>query len=187
MKLTGKCVAVFCGSSEGASPAYKDGTIELGHKLADGGHRVICGGASVGLMGVLAESVAEKGGDIVGVLPRFLTRTEPPSPFLTRTILVETMAQRKDVMLEMADDIIIMPGGFGSLDEAFEAVTMKQLGKRDGRNIFVSIDGFWKPLQDFILHLEREGFVILGGRDALRFVQTVNETLMLVTHEGHVT
>ena len=187
MNLAEKCVAVFCGSSEGVSPEYKYGIIELGHQLAESGYKVVCGGASVGLMGALAKSVAEKGGNIVGVLPRFLTTIEPPSPYLTKTILVETMAQRKDVMLEMADDVLIMPGGFGSLDEAFEAITMKQLEERTGRNIFVSIDGFWKPLQDLVLHLEREGFVILKGRDTLHFTQTVNETVKLIMFDRHLT
>lgn len=176
-----KSIAVFCGSSEGISASYRKATEELGRRLAEKKLKVICGGVGIGLMGVLAKSVSENGGHVIGVLPEFLINTEPPSAFLSEIIYVETMAQRKTFMLESANDILILPGGFGSLNEAFEAITLKQLGMREGQNIFVSVDGFWKPLQDLVNHLEKQDFIILEGRSTLRFSQSVDETIALVT------
>lgn len=121
-------IAVFCGSSDGASPVYKESALALGHELAARNLTLIYGGASVGLMGAVADGVLERGGKVVGILPHFLHSREIAHSSLTELIVVDSMHERKLRMSELADGFIALPGGPGTLEEYFEIFTWAQLG-----------------------------------------------------------
>lgn len=131
-----RAVAVFCGSRSGAQPAHAEATRALGAALAASGVRLVYGGGRMGLMGVLADSVLAGGGQVCGVIPRFLKAWEVAHPGVADMIEVESMHARKALMLDLADAVIVMPGGLGTLDEAIEAITWRSLGLHN-KPIFV--------------------------------------------------
>jgi uncharacterized protein (TIGR00730 family) len=124
-------VAVYCGSNHGADPAYAQAAAVLGRLLAERGIRLVYGGGHVGLMGVLADAALAGGGEVFGVITRALQAKEVAHDALTRLTVVETMHERKAAMADAADAFVMLPGGFGTLDEFFEAVSWTQLGIHD--------------------------------------------------------
>ena len=120
-------VCVFCGSSSGFHPIYKKSAHELGQRIAEEKIRLIYGGGSVGLMGVLADAVMEHGGEVIGIIPQFLYDKEVGHDGLTRLIIVESMHERKQKMAELSNGFIAMPGGIGTMEELFEIFTWSQL------------------------------------------------------------
>jgi len=145
-----KNMAVFCGSSLGMHPAYAREAKQLGYLLASRDINLVYGGGKAGLMGVIADSVLESGGKVIGVIPEFLNTRERKHENLTQQIEVQTMHQRKTIMYEMSDAAIILPGGFGTLDESFEAITLIQTGKIARFPIvFVGVD-YWKGLFEWV-------------------------------------
>ena len=126
-----KSAVVFCGSREGHDPAHRQACIDLGHGLAKQDIRLIYGGGRVGLMGAVADAVLDSGGEVVGIIPDFLTRMEVAHDGLTERLVTGTMHTRKSQMFERADVFITMPGGLGTLDETVEIVTWRQLGLHD--------------------------------------------------------
>lgn len=143
-KLMGICV--FCGSSEGSDPAYLQAAQTLGQSIAQAGIRLIYGGASIGLMGEVARSALNAGGEVVGVIPQFLRAREIELATLTELIVTPTMHERKERMHGMADAFVILPGGLGTLEEVLEAMTWAQLGLHKKPIVFVNTKGFWDPL-----------------------------------------
>ena len=123
-----KSIAVFCGSSLGASDAYRQGAILLGKELAKRQITLIYGGASVGIMATVANTVLEEGGKVIGVIPTLLEEREIAHQQLTELIVVKTMHERKSKMMELADGFIALPGGPGTLEEFFEVFTWNQIG-----------------------------------------------------------
>ena len=119
---------VFCGSSSGSSPEYEQAARQLGERLAASATELVYGGGRVGLMGVLADSVLEAGGQAIGVMPRALVEKEIAHTKLTQLHVVESMHERKSLMADLADAFILLPGGFGSWEEFCEVVTWHQLG-----------------------------------------------------------
>ena len=170
-----KNVGVFCGSSLGSRPEYAQATQHLAAISAHNGCGVVCGGPAVGLMGALAESCDAEGVPITGVLPRFLTALEPASKHLTELVLVDTMHQRKERMLELVEAVFVLPGGFGTLDEAFELLTWRQLGLHEKPVIFINISDYWKPLVRAVSSMRDHGMVVLEGRDHFQVVDSVQE------------
>ncbi len=122
-----KRVCVFCGSSKGNSTAFSTAARELGEALAVRKIELVFGGSHVGLMGVVADAVLANGGNVTGVLPRFMEDRELAHPKLTKLHIVETMHERKQLMAELAEGFVALPGGFGTLEEIFEAITWQQL------------------------------------------------------------
>ena len=120
-------LAVFCGSSTGSDPRFAAQTLQLGHYFAEQQIELIYGAGNVGLMGILADAALEKNGRVVGVIPHFLKEWEVCHTGLSELILVDTMHQRKAIMAERAAGFIVLPGGFGTLDEFFEILTWRQL------------------------------------------------------------
>lgn len=123
-----KTIAVFCGSSSGSNPAYLEGAKKLGEALAERELTLVYGGASVGLMGAVADSVLENGGKVIGVIPQSLVDKEIAHASLTDLYIVNSMHERKAKMSELSDGFIAMPGGSGTLEEFFEVFTWAQLG-----------------------------------------------------------
>ena len=154
-----KRVLIFCGSSPGGSPVYAQAASELGRFLAARDLEIVYGGASVGLMGALADSALAKGGTVIGVIPRRLVEHEIAHARLTKLHIVETMHERKALMAELSDAVIALPGGAGTLDELFELFTWKQLGLHRKPLGLLDVDGYWKPLLAFLEHAVNERFV----------------------------
>ena len=141
-----RSLCVLCGSREGTEPAYRSAAIRLGQLMAGRGVRLVYGGGSIGLMGVIADAVIEAGGEVVGVIPDFLIRYEVGHGRLTDLVVTDSMHDRKRRMFEMADAFVVLPGGLGTLDETFEIVTWKQLRLHDSPIIVLNVNGYWSPL-----------------------------------------
>ena len=152
-------VAVYCGSNIGTDPAYAAAAASLGQTLADRGIRLVYGGGHVGLMGVLADTVLGNGGEAYGVITRALEEKEVAHPGLTSLTVVETMHERKAAMADAADAFIMLPGGFGTLDEFFEVVTWTQLGIHAKPCGVLDAAGYFAPLGTFLDGAARAGFV----------------------------
>lgn len=153
------CITVFCGSSYGKNEVYKTTAYELGKRLAENGINLIYGGASVGLMGTVADGALQNGGRAIGVLPRFLSDRELAHKDLTELIVVETMHERKYRMSELCDGVIAMPGGFGTIEELFEMLTWAQLGLHHKPVGILNIDGFYDELLMFVETMIEKGFL----------------------------
>jgi uncharacterized protein (TIGR00730 family) len=152
-------VVVFCGSSSGARPEYTQAARRLGRLLGRRGLATIYGGASVGLMGAIADAALEAGGEVIGVIPQRLVDREVAHAGLTELRVVETMHQRKAVMAELADAVVALPGGSGTLDELFELFTWSQLGLHRKPLGVLNVAGFYDGLAAFLDHAVRERFL----------------------------
>jgi uncharacterized protein (TIGR00730 family) len=161
-------VCVFCGSSPGHDPVYVAAARELGTVIAARGIGLVYGGASVGLMGALADAVLAAGGEVIGVLPRALDDREIAHRGLTELRIVTSMHERKAQMAELADAFIALPGGLGTLEELFEAWTWSQLGLHQKACGILNVLGFFTPLLGFLDHATAAGFIRPSHRDVLR-------------------
>jgi len=152
-------VCVFCGSRPGYSPSITSAAERFGASLAELGIGLVYGGASVGLMGVLADAALRAGGHVTGVITSSLVDDEVAHTGLSRLHVVETMHDRKALMSELSDAFIMLPGGFGTFEEFFEAVTWAQLGIHDKPCAILNVDDFFSHFLGFIGHAERQGFI----------------------------
>jgi hypothetical protein len=143
-------ICVFCGANPGHGRRFLDAAEELGRALASRGLGLVYGGASVGMMGALADSVLAAGGEVVGVIPRALVEREIAHTGLSELHVVETMHARKATMVELADAFVAMPGGFGTLDELFEVTTWAQLGLHRKPIGLLDLDGWFSPLVAYV-------------------------------------
>lgn len=154
-----KRLAVFCGSSSGASEVYTLGAIQLGKELARRNITLVYGGSSIGLMGVLADTVLREGGQVIGVIPKVLEEREISHKGLTQLITVETMHERKAKMADLADGFIVMPGGAGTLEEFFEVFTWGQIGLHQKPCGLLNINQFYRPLIQLFDHMVEQKFL----------------------------
>jgi len=152
-------VCVFCGSSPGRSPEYAAAARRLGSLLARRGVGLVYGGGNVGLMGIVADAVLAEGGEVVGVIPRALVDRELAHARLTELVVVATMHERKQRMHDLSDGFIALPGGFGTLDELFEALTWAQLGMHRKPCGLYDVADFWAPLRALVERQVAEEFV----------------------------
>lgn len=154
-----RCICVFAGSNVGVRPEYSEAARALGKELVKRGLGLVYGGASVGLMGVIANTVLAEGGEAIGVLPRGLFMRELPHKGLTELHEVGSMHERKALMADLADGFISLPGGFGTFDELFEIITWAQLGLHSKPVGVLNVAGYFEPLLALIQHASREGFI----------------------------
>ena len=154
-----KRVLVFCGSSPGARPEYAEAAAALGGLLAARELELVYGGASVGLMGAVADATLAAGGKAIGVIPNRLVQAEVAHAGLTELRIVETMHERKALMAELSDGVIALPGGTGTLDELFELFTWSQLGLHRMPLGLLNVVGYWDPLLAFLEHAVAERFL----------------------------
>jgi len=154
-----RSVCVFTGSSFGADPGYEAAARALGQAIAARGLRLVFGGASVGLMGVVADAALEAGGLVTGVLPRALRDLEIGHTGLTELRVVETMHERKTLMADASDAFIALPGGLGTLEETFEVWTWSQLGVHAKPVGFLNVNGYFDALLAFLGHAVEQGFM----------------------------
>ena len=151
----------------GAHEYFAEQARALGTALVQAGLGLVYGGARVGLMGALADATLAAGGEVIGVLPRALLRSELAHPGLSALHVVGSMHERKALMAELADGFVALPGGYGTLDELFEILTWAQLGIHRKPIALLNGRGFFDPLLSFLEHAEREGFVVGGDQRLL--------------------
>jgi uncharacterized protein (TIGR00730 family) len=154
-----KTIAVFCGSSAGDNPAYSNAAKELGQNIVKHNMTLVYGGAKVGLMGVIADTVLQHGGEVIGVIPRFLAEKEIAHEAITQLHVVETMHERKALITELAESFVMMPGGSGSLEEFFEVWTAAQLGRHTKACAIFNIDNYYQHILKFISHAVQAQFI----------------------------
>jgi uncharacterized protein (TIGR00730 family) len=157
--MTFRSVCVFCGSQEGAKREYMESAREFARAATRKGLTLVFGGGQVGLMGALADSALEHGGQVIGVIPRHLMRPEVAHQRLSELRVVESMHERKRTMAELSDAFVVLPGGYGTLEEMFEMVTWLQLQLQTKPVGILNVEQFFVPLLDFLRHAAREGFI----------------------------
>ena len=167
--MTTRAVVVFCSARDNLAPAYVDATRAIGRGLAEQGITVVYGGGGVGLMGELATAALDVGGTVIGVIPRSMVEQERAHNGVTELIVVETMHERKAIMADRSDAFLALPGGVGTLDEIFEAITWNQLNIHDKPIGFLDIDGFYAPLKIFLDHAHQGGFIPASTMEHIRF------------------
>ncbi len=168
-----EALCVYCGSSDRGHPQHRDWAGELGREAARRGIRIVFGGGRVGLMGVVADAALGAGGEAVGVIPEHLQAWEVGHGGLTRLEVVDSMHSRKARMCELADAFCVLPGGLGTLDEAVEIITWKQLRLHDKPIVLLDQGGFWRPFLDLVAHQAEHGYVRPEHRGLFTVVEDV--------------
>ncbi|MGA7297715.1 MAG: TIGR00730 family Rossman fold protein, partial [Rhodanobacteraceae bacterium] len=143
-------ICVYCASSDKADATYRNAARELGTLIAEAGHVLVFGGGSAGSMGAVADGALDAGGEVVGIIPRFMADLEWSHPGLTDLQLVEDMRERKHRLLTGSDAVVALPGGCGTLEELFEAITLKRLGIYLNPIILLDTLDYWQPLESFM-------------------------------------
>lgn len=157
-----RALSVFCGSKTGANPHNRAVAERLGVMMAERGIRLVYGGGNIGLMGSIADTVIDAGGEVVGVIPDFLMKYEVGKSNVNELIVVDSMHERKSRMFELSDGVVVLPGGLGTLDETFEVITWKQLRQHDKPIVIVNVDDYWAPFEALIKNLVDQGFAHPG-------------------------
>ncbi|HET8726019.1 MAG TPA: TIGR00730 family Rossman fold protein [Alphaproteobacteria bacterium] len=170
-----RSICVYCGSSLRVADRFKKTAERLGRLIADQRLQLVYGGGRVGLMGIVADAALNAGGRVVGIIPEHIQVLEVEHTGLTELHIVDSMHTRKQMMVERSDAFVLLPGGFGTLDETFEIVTWKQLGLHDKPIVLVDEAGYWQPLLDLIDHMIDEGFARPEHRNLYRVARDVDQ------------
>lgn len=173
-------VAVYCGASTRVDKKFNDAAYELGQVLAKKGIRLVYGGGRLGLMGSVADGALSQAGEVIGFMPGHLQDLEQGHKGLTEFHLVEDMHSRKRCMFENACAFIVMPGGFGSLDEMFEIVTWRQIGLHDKPLIVLNLFGYWDSLKALVNNVFDMKFAREHQRDYFTFVDKIEDVVPLL-------
>jgi len=176
-------IAVYCGSAHGNDPAFLTEAVALGTAIAAAGLGMVYGGASVGLMGAAADAALAGGAEVIGVLPEVLAGSEIAHAGLTRLEVVPTMHTRKARMVKLADAFLILPGGYGTLDELMEIVTWKQLRLHSKPCVLINTAGYWDGLLSFLDSTVAAGFLKPENRKLLQVAGNAAEAVGLVGKE----
>lgn len=168
-------LAIFCGSKNGANDLYMQQAAELGQLLADNNVTVIYGGGKKGLMGCVADSALERGGKVKGVIPQILVDWEHQHETITELLVVDDMHQRKRKLYELCDAAIILPGGFGTLDEMFEIITWNQLTIHDKKIFVLNTGGFYNHLLQHLQMMKTEGFLYINPEECIVVLNAAKE------------
>jgi uncharacterized protein (TIGR00730 family) len=175
-----KRLAVYCGSAAGAQAIFADATKATAEAMVRRDVELVYGGGRLGLMGLIADSVLDLGGQVYGVIPAALIELEVAHEGVTELHRVETMHERKAKMTELADAFLALPGGIGTLDELFEAWSWNALGYHAKPFCLLNVEGFWDGMIEFIDHATRSGFLSQQRRSQLLVAQTPDEALQLL-------
>lgn len=167
-----RSLAVFCGSKNGNDPVYAQHAAQLGKILADHEITLIYGGGSIGIMGTIADAVMMNGGKVTGVIPQVLVDWERQHTSISELIIVDNMHVRKKKMYELSDAAIILPGGFGTLDELFEMVTWNQLSIHDKHIYIINSSGFYDHLIAHIQKMQQGGFLYESAYNRIIIINT---------------
>ena len=174
-KTSQPLIALYCGSRVGNKPIYKETAIELAQGIAEHGFGIVYGGASIGLMGQVADTVLEHGGEVVGVIPEFMLDYEVAHSKLTELHVVQTMHERKAMMAERAGAFVALPGGLGTFEEILEIATWGQLNQHQKPMILFNVNGFYDALIAQLDHAVTEGFLPPQHRAKLIVCDTFDE------------
>jgi uncharacterized protein (TIGR00730 family) len=172
-------ICVFCGSSDGADPAYAQGARELGQRIAEKSMGLVYGGATVGLMGILADAALAGGAEVIGVMPDVLMDREIAHRGLTQLYIVKTMHERKALMYEHANAFIALPGGYGTLDEFIEIVTWALLKIHQKPCILINTNGYYDSFLAFLDHATSQGFIKRENRRLIQVADSPESALDL--------
>lgn len=179
-KQQNRTVCVYCGASSNVSDIYKDAAYECGKVLAQNGINVVYGGGRVGLMGIVADAALEHGGNVIGIIPGHLQKKEPKHMHLTELIVVESMHDRKALMEQRSDGFLVLPGGFGTMDETFEILTWKMLGLHNKDVVLLNTTGYWDPFVALADKIISEGFAQEKDRGFI----SMNSMDAVIAHYG---
>lgn len=185
--ITQPLVAVYCGSKAGVNPVYAEAATELGTALAKANLGLVYGGASIGLMGKVADGVLTENAPVVGVIPEFILNFEVAHQTLTELHVVDTMHERKAIMADRASAFITLPGGLGTLEEIMEVATWGQLDQHAKPMIILNINGFYNKLLEHLAHVVAEGFMKPEDRTRLIVCNSVEEAVNMLVGVVNVT
>jgi uncharacterized protein (TIGR00730 family) len=175
-----KTICVYCGSSSDIAESFKQAARDLGHGIARRKMNLVYGGGRLGLMGITADSALAGGTTVTGIIPEHLQTREIRHDGLSETIVVDSMHTRKRLMAERSDAFVVMPGGLGTLDEAFEILTWKQLSLHDKPVVIANIDGYWDLFLNLVDHMIEIGFVKPVHRQTFTVANSVDEIFGLL-------
>jgi len=175
-----KSIAVYCSGSAHIDPTYKQYAQKLGTTLAQEDIRLVFGGGRIGLMGVVADACMQAGGNVFGVSTRHLADYEQSHNGISELIIAPDMSTRKRIMFDNCDGFVVLPGGFGTLEETFEVITWRQIGLHDKPIVIVNVEGFWDPLKNLMDYMIEKRFA--GTKDHLfyYFVDKVEDVVPLM-------
>ncbi len=180
--LKGKTIAVYCASSAAVAPVYFEAARQLGTLLGQSGGSLVYGGTTIGLMGAVAEAVIAAGGQVIGVIPALLNSFGIGHPALSELIVTDGMRERKAIMEERADAFVAMPGGYGTLEEIFEILTLKQLGYHQKPVALLNTNDYYSPLLTLLHSATEQQFMKPGNLDLLNVVATPAEALAYIVN-----
>jgi uncharacterized protein (TIGR00730 family) len=170
-------ICVYAASSAQVHPEHQQAAYALGQQLALNGHSLVYGGGSQGLMGAVADGALTHGGEVIGILPKFMADLEWGHPGLTELCLVEDMRERKHLLLTGSDAVVALPGGCGTLEELFEAITLKRLGIYFKPIVLLNSRNYYQPLQTFMQQVIDEKFMAVEHGAMWSLVDSVDEVL----------
>lgn len=186
MSSTQKSVCIYCASSTKTKPVYIDAAQQLAHMLVDNGYGIRYGGGSVGLMGAIADTVLNKGGKITGVIPRFMVEVEWQHPHVADMLIVETMAERKQLLIQGVDAIIALPGSTGTLEELVEVLSLKKLKQINIPIVIVNTNGFFTPLINMLQQMVNEEFMHHSNLQIYSVVEEPSQIFEAIALMNHV-
>ena len=172
-----KKIVVFCGSSLGFNPIYKKAAVTLGNYFVENKISLVYGGGKIGMMGVLADTILGQNGEVIGVIPKLLEKEEVVHAGVEEMIVCKKMSDRKVIMSKLVDGYITLPGGFGTLDELFEALTLGQLQIEQKPIGLLNINGFFDAVLLQLDKMVEEGYLKLAGRNLLLVANSVKELM----------
>lgn len=168
-------ITVYCGASLGNDEIYKNAAIDLGKWIAKNKHELVYGGGKLGLMGIVSDTVMQEGGKVTGIITHFLTERELANEDITKLIKVDTMPERKKMMIDLGDVYIALPGGPGTLEEISEVVSWARIGQNNNPCIFFNINNYYKPMELMFDTMVNSGFLTAEDRDKFLFTTSYEE------------
>ena len=183
LKGSKKRICVFCASADGNTPEYLQAARDLGRKIAEAGFGLVYGGASVGLMGAVADAAITAGGEVIGVIPDIIMEREIGHTGLTELHIVRTMHERKALMADKSDAFVALPGGFGTLEEFIEIVTWAQLRIHRKPCVLLNLNSYYDGLLAFFDHAVEQGLIKVENRDLIKMAHNANEVLEIISQE----
>ena len=173
-------IAVYCAASQSNGSTFDERTEELGNWMAQKNHTLVYGGGNTGLMGVIATSVMNAGGQVIGVMPQFFVDREIAKKDITKLHIVETMSERKNKEIELSEVYIALPGGPGTLEEIAEVVSWVRVGQTNGICIFYNMEGYYDHLESFFNHMVTTKLLSQEDRNQIYFAKSLEEIEKLI-------
>lgn len=170
-----KRIAVYCGASKGKNPVYEDYAVKLANWITDNHYELVYGGGKVGLMGIVADTVLDNGGEVIGIMPQFLVDREIAHERVTEFVVTHDMDERKKKMMELSDCCIALPGGPGTLEEISEAISWARVGENDSPCIFLNVNGYYDLMKHFFDQMVSEGFLSQTDRSKVCISDSFDE------------